>query len=371
MTRATGYPLKRRLALGLVPAVALMLATPPALAQAPQALEKGRELYFEGDYEGARQAWAPLAEEGNPRALYNMATLYRRGLGVEENSERAHRFLAEAAETGFAEAQYLLAALTMRDDNASESERQAAVRWWLTAARKGHALSQYRLGLLYWNGEAVARDLVRGFAWVQLAAEDGLEDAQTALETMESYLDAEQRETAAALQTELLEEADGEVVTASGREGEPQAAPRASRTGDDAESETDGAAQSRTASTAADTHGGSESSDPAESDDDDPSAEETDAAAAPSAEALEGAWRLQLAAFRDRATAEATWRDLEENAPDLVSGLAHRIVSADVDERGTFHRLQIGPFDDRSTANRRCRALKAAGYGCFPVAPGS
>jgi len=343
---------------GLV-AAALLLLAPPAPGQAPETLEKGRQLYFEGEYDAAFQQWAPLAERGNPRALYNMATLYRRGLGVEKDRERGRSLLTRSAEAGFAEAQYLLAALIMREEKPSETDRQAAAQWWLTAARQGHTLSQYRLGLLYWNGEAVARDLLRGYAWMRLAAQDGLDDATSALETMKSYLGEDQREKAEALQGQLLDQAPAAersapaARTAASQEpadaAEKSAGAGASKGGAPTEPETAERASAKTA----------------------PDSAKTEAAGKSEPGALGEAWRLQLAAFRDRETAEATWRDVQETAPDLVDGLRHRIVTADLGERGVFHRLQIGPFADRDAAERRCRALKAAGYGCFAVSPDS
>lgn len=317
-------------------------------------LERGRQLYFEGDYAGARAAWAPLAEAGNPRALYNMATLYRRGLGVSRDDARARVLLTQSAESGFPEAQYLLADLIMRDDAADEAERQQAVRWWLAAARQAHGLSQYRLGLLYWNGEAVARDLVRGHAWMRLADEHGLEDAAEARGTMEQYLSEAQRDRSAEL-AESLRAVDAE-----------QAEAAAPPLPDESDPQPVGATASETAD-------GEVTRAPDE--DEEPAAAASAASSAstqPAApERMEEGWQLQLAALKERETAEGLWRRLSDEAPDLVDGLRHRIAVADLGERGTFYRLRIGPFASRAAAQRRCTALEAAGFGCFAVAPGS
>lgn len=177
------------------------------------ALDEGRTHYLAGDYEAARKAWQPLADAGDPRALYNMSTLYRRGLGVEADSDRATDFLRQSADQGFAEAQYVLASQLFDAETADEADRQQAVRWWLDAARHDHGLSQYRLGLLYWNGDAVARDLVRGRAWMGLASQNGLPEANEARETMDRYLDVSQRREAETLSPELLEPEESQIAT--------------------------------------------------------------------------------------------------------------------------------------------------------------
>ena len=328
--------------------------TPPGSAapdEAAATLEEGRRLYFEGDYAGARAAWAPLAEAGNARALYNMATLYRRGLGVDRDRARAREMLERSAEQGFAEAQYLLADLLMRNRDADEADKQQAARWWLSAARQGHALSQYRLGLLYWNGEAVARDLVRGHAWMRLASANDLEDAGKALETMQQYLSVEQQEASAGLAEELRREQPAELARAQ-LPAAPETDPVAAETPPDPEP--------------------------------DPETEETGTASAPPAQEsrqqetarpevqdFSQGWRLQIAALKDRATAEALWQRLAREAPDLVGDIEHRVQEADLGERGIFYRLRIGPFASRDAAVRRCRSLDSAGFGCFPIAPDS
>ncbi|WP_150006643.1 tetratricopeptide repeat protein, partial [Iodidimonas nitroreducens] len=154
-----------------------------------------------------------------------MSTLYRRGLGVEADSDRATDFLRQSADQGFAEAQYVLASQLFDAETADEADRQQAVRWWLDAARHDHGLSQYRLGLLYWNGDAVARDLVRGRAWMGLASQNGLPEANEARETMDRYLDVSQRREAETLSPELLEPEESQIATGPSGDAEPSLAP--------------------------------------------------------------------------------------------------------------------------------------------------
>ena len=48
-----------------------------------------------------------------------------------------------------------------------------AVFWYGQAAEQGHALAQYNLGGMYSSGRGVARDTVRSYMWMLLAAEAG------------------------------------------------------------------------------------------------------------------------------------------------------------------------------------------------------
>jgi localization factor PodJL len=76
--------------------------------------------------------------------------------------------LREAAASGDAAAQYVVALRYLKSDNAAE-----AARWLERAASAGLAPAQYRLGAMYERGQAVAKDLGRARSWYQSAAEKG------------------------------------------------------------------------------------------------------------------------------------------------------------------------------------------------------
>jgi cell division septation protein DedD len=74
-------------------------------------------------------------------------------------------------------------------------------------------------------------------------------------------------------------------------------------------------------------------------------------------------------ALRSESEAQKEWEAMRAAAPDLLAGLDHQIIPADIADRGTFYRLQIGPFASRGAANSRCNALKSAGFSCYYLAP--
>lgn len=319
-----------------------------------QALDRGRDLYFSGDYQGAYAIWQPLADAGNARALYNLSTLYRLGYGVDKDVEKAASLLRSSAEKGFSDAQYLYATTIFDDAGDDEAQKQEAVRWWLLAARQGNGLSQYRLGLMYWNGVAVARDLVRGRAWMGLAARGGIAEAQDALKSMDRYLDDTQLGESDQLMAELFDTgaqpSEPQKVAAQGK---PAALAR----------------QDMVSSTAAVTQNDGAGAVAESVREAAPITENTSSSARPEPVDFDKSWRLQLMALKDANDVKKEWTRLSAAAPDLLGDLVHRVVPAHLGERGTFYRLYIGPFGSRDAANDRCRALKAAGMGCFIVAP--
>jgi uncharacterized protein len=95
--------------------------------------DEGLEAYNRGDYATAVAEIQPLADKGEVRAQYFIATLAHYGHGQPRDP-------AKAAE------------------------------WFRRAAEQGHALSQYHLGLAYEKGAGVPRDLVAAHMWLSISA---------------------------------------------------------------------------------------------------------------------------------------------------------------------------------------------------------
>lgn len=84
---------------------------------------------------------------------------------------------------------------------------------------------------------------------------------------------------------------------------------------------------------------------------------------------LSGRWRIQLAAFRDRPTAESEWRRLQARYPDLLGALALEVQKADLGAKGIFYRMRGGPLADEASAKLLCAQLKQRNQGCMIVRP--
>lgn len=96
----------------------------------------GIAAYDAGDYVAAREAWQPLADNGDPDALIALASLHVEGVGMRQN--------------------YILAAKLFR-----------------RAADQGHIVGQLNLGDYYAEGRGVPHNLVSAWVWLSLAARQG------------------------------------------------------------------------------------------------------------------------------------------------------------------------------------------------------
>ncbi len=126
MTGLGGGAAARSLALA-----ALLFAAGAPQAQADFA--DGLAAFDAGDYQGALEAWRPLAEAGDAEAQIALAGLYRDGLGAP-------------------------------------ADLAAAARWYHRAAGQGEAVAQLNLGDFYSRGAGVPRDLVQAHLGLALAA---------------------------------------------------------------------------------------------------------------------------------------------------------------------------------------------------------
>lgn len=94
----------------------------------------------------------------------------------------------------------------------------------------------------------------------------------------------------------------------------------------------------------------------------------TPAGPASEPQAAAGAFLLQLGAFRTREAAAAGWKLLSGRHAAILGALEHSVNEAELGEKGTFYRLQVGPFADRTAASEKCAALRNTGANCLIVA---
>ncbi|KDA00819.1 SPOR domain-containing protein [Hyphomonas oceanitis] len=83
--------------------------------------------------------------------------------------------------------------------------------------------------------------------------------------------------------------------------------------------------------------------------------------------AANGAFMVQVAAFRSEEAAETAWRKASSSRPDIYQGASKHIQRADLGAKGVFYRLRVGTFAERSEASAFCDALKASGENCIVV----
>ncbi len=277
-------------------ALALVMAAPGAA----QSVRAGIDAWGAGKPEQAVAIWRPLAAKGSADAAFNLGQAYKLGRGVPADLAEAQRFYEQAARAGHLEAQTSLGLLLFQNGN-----RAAALRWLKQASDGGEPRAMLVYGTALFNGDGVTEDRIRAYALVSRSAAQGLAPARTTLSEMDQLIPLAERQKGVALAQQL--------ATA----GKPPLAKPAK------------AAPVQTAL---------------------PPRQITPTSSA-------GAFRVQLGAFRDAASAQR-----------LFSSLGNRLNGARMTlvPSGTMTRLQVGSYPTRAAAATACAALKP--QPCFPVA---
>jgi TPR repeat protein len=165
--------------------IALAIATPGAA----QTVRAGIAAWQQADYAKAVAIWRPLAEKGNADAAFNLGQAYRLGRGVALNLGAAQTWLERSARNGHVDAQTTLGLLLF-----DSGSRAAGLRWLRAAADQGEPRASLVYGTALFNGDGVARDPVRAYAYVSRAAAEGLAPAKTTLAEMDRVMPLAQRQ---------------------------------------------------------------------------------------------------------------------------------------------------------------------------------
>ena len=105
-------------------------------------------------------------------------TAYERGLafafgdGVPQNDRDAFNNFLEAAEKGYALAQYKVGVAYAYGEGVRQDDRKAA-EWYRKAAEQGYVIAQRNLANMYLNGSGIEQDKVQALAWYQIVATAG------------------------------------------------------------------------------------------------------------------------------------------------------------------------------------------------------
>lgn len=113
--------------------------------------------------------WIALAASaGLAPAQYRLAVLFERGDGVTKDHGRAKSWYARAAEQGNVKAMHNLAVAVSRES--ASADYALAAKWYAEAASYGLADSQFNLGVLAELGLGMPKDLAQAYRWFALAA---------------------------------------------------------------------------------------------------------------------------------------------------------------------------------------------------------
>jgi len=282
-----------------IASAALALLAAPAAAQSVRA---GIEAWQKGEHAAAVAVWTPLAAKGDADAAFNLGQAYRLGKGVPIDLGRAHQYLEQAARKGHVDAAATLGILLFQNGN-----RTGAMRWIKVSANGGEPRSQLLYGVALYNGDGIAADPVSGYAYVSRSAAQGLASAKETLADMDAAMPHEQRIKGLAMAKAMV----------AARQSTPPVAKTSSP----------------------------------------PALVPKKVGPSSPAVLASGAWRIQLGAFGQRATAEALFAKVRGK---VGARQAYYVAS------GKVVRLQVGPYASRAAATAACTAL--GGQACFAVA---
>lgn len=165
---------------------------------------QGARAFRDGRYEQAFNLWKPLAEQKDVRAQCQIAYLYERGLGVNQDLTQATSWYEKAAAQGDAYAQNSLGQLYARKDpersrmfhkqaaehgqagsqlalanhHRQKGEHKQAFEFYQKAAKANLPEAQCRLGQIYESGGLVPKNLALAGEFYRMAAEQGHAEGQ-------------------------------------------------------------------------------------------------------------------------------------------------------------------------------------------------
>lgn len=147
-------------------------------------LSRAYRNFHTADGDEAALAWlSKAATGGHPMAQTMLADAYENGLGVMRDTGEALRWYRQAANAGFAEAQYRLASYLMTAGG--EGDKEEAADWMRQAAQQGLATAAYSYAVFLTRGQGLAKDADAALPWaVQACAEFCVRDDTTATETV-------------------------------------------------------------------------------------------------------------------------------------------------------------------------------------------
>lgn len=167
-----------------------------AAAGNPEAQHQLGMLYANGtgvalDYSQAFEWVEKAASQNHPQALRTLAWLYANGFGIEQNDEKAQQLILQLAEAGDAKDQYFLASLYHSGLYGMKPDSKQMIHWYYQSAQQHYARAQYALAKIIMKGVDIAPNDEMVFQWLSLASINGHEKAGEELKQLIQKLPAD------------------------------------------------------------------------------------------------------------------------------------------------------------------------------------
>ena len=150
--------------------------SPPAWPQPATARLTNHPLPNRGFLELPYKKWAPLAEQGDADAQFNLGLMLDKKSGKLGGAREAVTWYYQAAEQGLADAQYKLGYYTARAMERSPRMTRRQHSGYGRAAEQEHADAQLMLGMMYVIGLGVHRNRKEAQKWLDAAEKFGCLD---------------------------------------------------------------------------------------------------------------------------------------------------------------------------------------------------
>lgn len=132
------------------------------------------------------------AKNGDASSQYLLALIYTAGeYGVNQNLKEAYRWAFRAAANGNEDAVKLKEKL--QDKLNRQDIFEVEIPELMKGAESGDAESQYKLGVMYAEGQGVAQNYQEAYRWISLAAAQGRQDAIDFKRVIDEKVVAEKR----------------------------------------------------------------------------------------------------------------------------------------------------------------------------------
>lgn len=169
---------------------------------------KGKELSFDETNKVALEWYQKAAEKNEKQAIYHIGNMYRDGVGVYKNEQKAFEYFKRAAELGDTLAQMEVAVAYLKGQGVIKDYTEAN-NWLVKLANQdspefGYAWARNTLGVLYEFGWGVDKDTVISYAWYNIAASSGYKEAKQNLVRVEKAINPEELREAQTLSREWL-----------------------------------------------------------------------------------------------------------------------------------------------------------------------
>lgn len=105
-------------------------------------------------------------------AEYHLGVSYELGKGVTANLQRAFEYYKRAADQHYPDALYALA-LYYEQGKGGEADGDETLTYYKRAAEQAHVTAQHKLGLMHEEGKGVKKNVAKAFKWYKLAAKQG------------------------------------------------------------------------------------------------------------------------------------------------------------------------------------------------------